>query len=68
MIIFDEATSALDSKTEDNVMKSVELLKNDLTVIIVAHRLTTLKSCDRIIELDNGRVKRICTYTELIKN
>ena len=68
LTIFDEATSALDSKTENNVMKSIEKLGDNLTVIIVAHRVSTLKSCDRIIELDNGQVKRICSYTELTNN
>lgn len=68
LIIFDEATSALDSKTENKVMKSIEKLGDDLTIIIVAHRVSTLKSCDRIIELDNGQVKRICSYTQLTKN
>lgn len=68
LIIFDEATSALDSKTEIKVMKSIEKLGDNLTVIIVAHRVSTLKSCDRIIELDNGQVKRICSYTELTNN
>ena len=68
IIVFDEATSALDSKTENNVMKSIEKLGDNLTIIIVAHRVSTLKSCDRIIELDNGQVKRICSYIELTNN
>ena len=62
LIILDEATSALDSKTEARVMNTIAALKDDLTIIIIAHRLETLKFCDRIIELDNGCVSRISTF------
>ena len=51
VLIFDEATSALDSDTEQAVMEAIEGLGRDLTIMIIAHRLTTLKGCDRIIEL-----------------
>lgn len=54
VIIFDEATSALDSETENAVMQAIERLSKNLTLIIVAHRLTTLKNCDRIIEIKGG--------------
>ena len=57
LLILDEATSALDYKTEREVMKAVESLSKNLTVIIVAHRLETLKNCDMIIELNNDNVK-----------
>ena len=66
IIILDEATSALDNDTERSVMQSVESMSEDITVIIVAHRISTLHQCDRIIELERGRVKRICTYQELL--
>ena len=67
VIIFDEATSALDNITEQDVMKAVDSLGKDLTILIIAHRLTTLKKCDQIIELtDNG--VNVGTYNELIKN
>jgi ATP-binding cassette subfamily B protein len=68
VIIFDEATSALDNETEKEVMKSIEKISSELTLIIVAHRLTTLKNCDKIIELCNGEVKRIGTYDEIIND
>ncbi len=66
VIIFDEATSALDNETELAVMGSIEGLSKDLTLLIIAHRLTTLKSCNQIVELAGGKVQRIGSYSELI--
>lgn len=57
VIVFDEATSALDDKTEGAVMQSIECLSAQLTIIIITHRLTTLKNCDQIIELVDGKIK-----------
>ena len=51
VIILDEATSALDGETEESVMRSIEGLDKDLTVLIVAHRLSTLRSCDQVVEV-----------------
>ncbi len=59
LLIFDEATSALDSKTESDVINSIENLNKNLTIIVVAHRLETLKNCDRIFSLDNNNLKEI---------
>ena len=56
VIIFDEATSALDNLTEAEVMEAIESLPGDKTVLMIAHRLSTLRSCDRIVVLDKGRV------------
>lgn len=66
VIIFDEATSALDNDTEKAVMESIDQLSNGLTILIIAHRLTTLKNCSQIIELDKGSIKRLGKYDELI--
>jgi ATP-binding cassette subfamily B protein len=66
VIIFDEATSALDNETEQAVMQAIEELSTDLTVLIVAHRLTTLKNCTKIVELENGGIKRVCSYSDII--
>ena len=66
VIIFDEATSALDNETEQAVMESIESLGNELTILIIAHRLTTLKNCTQIVELADGGIKRIGTYQEII--
>jgi len=67
VIIFDEATSALDYETEQEVMQAIEGLSKDLTVLIIAHRLTTLKNCTEIVELGGGGIKRTCSYQN-IKN
>jgi ATP-binding cassette subfamily B protein len=66
VIIFDEATSALDSNTEQTVMDAVDKLHKDLTVLIIAHRLTTLKNCDLIVELEGGMIKQVGSYGGLI--
>jgi ATP-binding cassette, subfamily B, bacterial PglK len=66
IIIFDEATSALDDETEKVVMEAIRNLGKDLTLIIVAHRLTTLKNCSQIIELDHGRISRVGSYEDII--
>ena len=66
VIIFDEATSALDNETEHAVMQFIEGLNQDLTILIIAHRLTTLKNCTQIVELGNGGIKRTSTYQEIV--
>jgi ABC-type bacteriocin/lantibiotic exporter with double-glycine peptidase domain len=59
IIILDEATSALDNETEEAVMQAIESCCNDLTILIIAHRLTTLKNCTQIVEFGDGGIKRI---------
>lgn len=66
VFILDEATSALDNETERAVVASMESLNRDLTFIIVAHRLTSLKGCDQIIELENGAIRRISSYENIV--
>jgi ABC-type multidrug transport system fused ATPase/permease subunit len=66
VIIFDEATSALDNETEEAVMQAIEGLSKDLTVLIIAHRLTTLKNCTQIVELGDGGIKRVGTYQDIV--
>jgi ATP-binding cassette subfamily B protein len=67
VLVLDEATSALDGETEIEIMNSLNDLNNSLTIFIVAHRLTTLKSCNKIIELEKGKIKNILTYSQLEK-
>jgi ABC-type bacteriocin/lantibiotic exporter with double-glycine peptidase domain len=66
VIIFDEATSALDSDTEQAVMDAIESLGAEITILIIAHRLTTLKKCTHVIEICDGGVRRSGSYQELI--
>jgi ABC-type multidrug transport system fused ATPase/permease subunit len=65
VLVFDEATSALDNETELSVMEAIDGLDRDLTILLIAHRTTTLSRCDYIVELENGRVKRGGSYAEL---
>jgi len=66
VIIFDEATSALDNETELAVMQAIESLGSELTVLIIAHRLTTLKKCSQIVELADSGIKCIGSYEGII--
>lgn len=68
VIVFDEATSALDDETEAAVMDAVEAIGSDITVLIVAHRLSTLKVCNIVYELEAGRIKRGGTYREIVSD
>lgn len=57
VLILDEATSALDNETEQTVMETIETLDKDITILVIAHRLSTLKSCDRIYELTDSEIR-----------
>ena len=65
VIILDEATSALDSETEKTVIQSFESIGADVTLLMIAHRITTLKNCTNIIELKDGKVLRLIKYEDL---
>jgi ATP-binding cassette subfamily B protein len=66
VIIFDEATSALDNETEQAVMQAIEELSKDLTLLIIAHRLTTLKNCTQIIKLSGGSIMSAGSYQDMV--
>jgi ATP-binding cassette subfamily B protein len=66
VIILDEATSALDSETESAVMRGIENLGREITILIIAHRITTLKNCDFILELNHGSIFPKSGYKEII--
>jgi ATP-binding cassette subfamily B protein len=66
VIIFDEATSALDNETEQSLIQAIESLSKDLTLLVIAHRLSTLQYCSQIVELNGGSIKRVCSYQELV--
>lgn len=67
ILVLDEATSALDNCTEQDVMEAIRVLDRTLTVIIVAHRLTTVQHCDVLYELQGGKVVASGTYNELLQ-
>jgi ABC-type multidrug transport system fused ATPase/permease subunit len=66
VLVFDEASSALDTETETALMNGVNQLSADLTVFIIAHRVQTLRECDLIVRLDNGRLVASGRYEEVI--
>jgi ABC-type multidrug transport system fused ATPase/permease subunit len=68
VLVFDEATSALDNATEQAVMDAIELLDRDLTILLIAHRLSTVRRCDCIVELGGGRVVAQGTYDYLFES
>ena len=57
VLVFDEATSALDTATEQSVMVAIERLSRELTIVMIAHRLSTVEHCDRVIRLAQGRIE-----------
>ena len=67
VIVFDEATSALDNLTERDVMSAIEAVPGNKTILMIAHRLSTVKSCDRIILLEQGRIADIGNWNQLFE-
>ena len=65
VLILDEATSALDNQTEKVVMEAINNLNKEITIILIAHRLNTVKNCDTIFRLDKGELIGQGTYEEL---
>lgn len=68
LIVFDEATSALDNVTEREVMAAIDALPSEKTVVIIAHRLSTVRRCDRIVVMERGRVVACDSWEALSKN
>ncbi|MEY8096896.1 ABC transporter ATP-binding protein [Falsihalocynthiibacter sp. S25ZX9] len=66
LIVFDEATSALDNMTEREVMAAIETLPGDKTILMIAHRLSTVKVCDRIVVMENGRITGVGEWDTLM--
>ncbi len=66
VLVFDEATSALDNATEQEVMAAINGLSQDLTILMIAHRLSTVEQCDWIVELEQGRVVAQGSYQDLL--
>jgi ATP-binding cassette subfamily C protein len=66
LLVFDEATSALDNETEKSVMAAIDNLSHEKTIIIIAHRLTTLQKCDRVIKIERGRIVKSGAFDEVV--
>lgn len=66
VLIFDEATSSLDTKSEKQIQQTIMRLKGQVTMILVAHRLSTVEGCDRLVWIESGRVRRIGTPAEVL--
>jgi len=66
VLVFDEATSALDTVTEQAVMDAIDVLAHQKTIILIAHRLSTVKNCDQIVLLERGEIKEKGRYDELV--
>ena len=66
ILVLDEATSALDGLTEQKIMQSIHKIASDITVIIIAHRLNTIKECDMIYFIESGKIVDSGSYDELI--
>lgn len=68
VIIMDEATSALDNETEKSIVETINKLKGKTTLIVIAHRLTTIQNCTRIIEMNQGKINRQGSYQDIVLN
>jgi ATP-binding cassette subfamily C protein len=66
VLIFDEATSSLDNETEQEVLKAIESIAKLKTMIVIAHRLTTVKNCDRVYVVEKGRIINEGSYSEIV--
>ena len=67
IILLDEATSALDNETQSEIQNAIDNLKGEYTILIVAHRLSTVKDCDRIFVVDEGKIIASGTHRSLLK-
>ena len=68
ILVLDEATSALDDSTEKSIMEGINNLGKDITIIMIAHRLNSLKICDKLFKIHKGQIINQGSYDELIKN
>ena len=68
VLVFDEATSSLDGITEKMIMEAIHNFSGKKSIILIAHRLKTVKKCDKIFFIDKGRVADQGTYQELVEN
>jgi len=67
VLVFDEATASLDTQTEREIAEAIDRVRGERTILVIAHRLTTVRRCDRILVLDRGRLVADGRYDELLK-
>ena len=67
VLIMDEATSSLDNETEKEIVEEIKHLKGNKTLIVIAHRLTTVQHCDQIYLLKNGRIVESGSFNQVVK-
>lgn len=68
ILVLDEATSALDEETENNILENLKLMTHDITIILIAHKYSTIKFCDKIFILENGFIKKSGNAKNLLDN
>src|SRR5262249_27379855 len=68
LLVFDEATAALDNETEAAILGAIDRLRDSRTLIVVAHRLSSVRPCDRIVLLADGRVVAVGPYDVLMRD
>lgn len=68
VLVMDEATSSLDTETESEITKAIEEMSRQKTIIIIAHRLSTVKNCDKLIFMKDGKIADSGTFDELVRN
>jgi ABC-type multidrug transport system fused ATPase/permease subunit len=66
LLVLDEPTSALDLRSEELLQQTIESLKDEVTMVIITHRLTTLRSCDRVLVLERGRQQHFGPRQEVL--
>jgi len=68
VLVMDEATSALDNVTEKEITKAIERLRGDRTIVMIAHRLTTVMNCNKLYLMESGQIVDSGSYQELVDN
>ena len=68
ILLLDEATSSVDNITQKNIQTAIEKINRNTTILIIAHRLSTVINCDRIIVIDDGKIIDTGTHSELLKS
>ena len=66
ILVLDEATSALDNETENLISQAIQELSRTKTMIVIAHRLTTVEHCDRIYQMEQGKIVKCGSYQEVV--